>query len=69
MTAPEWYHDHAELSEVAAVLADVYAWECVEDVLRFLEKPWKWTPERNRWVALGRPDPATLDDNALEVDQ
>ncbi len=62
-TENEWWAErnaHAELGEVGAMLSEVFGWD-VEDALRFLEKPWKWNAERAKWIALGRPDPTTLE--------
>jgi len=59
----EWWASHAELFEVGSMLAELLTWS-EEDVLRFVEKPWKWGDERGRWIALGRPDAATIEDDS-----
>jgi hypothetical protein len=28
-----------------------------DELLAFLEKPWKWAPVQEQWVMLGRPGP------------
>lgn len=32
----------------------------IGDVFYYLEKPWKWSPEHTRWLALGRPNEPEL---------
>lgn len=50
-----WYQDLSELAMFAAALSERHVWEAA-DVIRLVEKPWKWTAEYHRWVAAGRPD-------------
>lgn len=51
-----WYESHAELLAFARVLVATYDdWAAIE-ILHYLEKPWKWSPERDAWDAAGRPD-------------
>ncbi len=44
-----WYESHVNVMLFARHMVDEYAWD-VADLLSFLEKPWKWTPERDVWV-------------------
>lgn len=65
-TGEQWWSSHGELYEVGSMLATVFAWGS-DDVLRFMEKPWKWSDEREQWISLGRPDPETLDADQIEI--
>lgn len=54
-TIPPWWLDHRNLAELYAYLSGS---DCPEDdaldpasVQYFLEKPWKWTDERERMLA------------------
>lgn len=38
-------------------MAEADVW-LAEEVCHFLEKPWKWQGEYDRWVSLGRPMPS-----------
>lgn len=57
-----WYTDHATLMSFVRVLARAEAFrgdsrrEDTRNILYFFEKPWKWTPEYEAWVRLGRPN-------------
>lgn len=51
----DWFTDHAELVAFAAALNSAGAFSDTGDVVRFFEKPWKWTEEHTRWVDVGRP--------------
>jgi hypothetical protein len=55
---PSWYASHDELVSFASLLVELYALgpdNSAADLLRYFEKPWQWTNEHARWVALGRP--------------
>lgn len=54
MIAP-WYLTRDELLAFATILTDAGEFPEAEDLLRFIEKPWKWTPEYEAWVRQGRP--------------
>jgi hypothetical protein len=43
-----WYEDHSNVLRLATWLEDGYT---AEQLLRFIEKPWKWAPE---WEKLTR---------------
>ena len=51
----EWYETHENLVMLATMLDDDGRFAETADVVRFLEKPWKWTPEWERWEAAGKP--------------
>lgn len=51
----EWSDGRGELAAVARMLVDVEVLESAIDVVDFVEKPWKWEPEREAWVGAGRP--------------
>lgn len=53
--ATKWFESHDELVWFAAVLTDAGEFPEAADLLRFFEKPWKWTPEHDEWARLGRP--------------
>ncbi len=56
MQMGQWFTDYEELLSFARVLEECGAF--VEDtkmLLTYFEKPWKWTPEHEKWIALGRP--------------
>jgi hypothetical protein len=59
----EWIERPGLVLAFGRILAAYYEWE-VSDVFYYFEKPWKWTPEHERWRALGmpgRPEPGALD--------
>jgi len=47
---PAWYEHHDELLAFARHMVEADDWDA-QALLAYLEKPWKWTPERNVWVA------------------
>lgn len=47
--APEWYEDHVELVAYARHMVDAGEWN-INNLMEYLEKPWKWTDERDEWV-------------------
>jgi hypothetical protein len=51
----KWFEDSAEVIAFARILVDAEGTWSAVDVLRYLEKPWKWTVEHDRWIAMGRP--------------
>lgn len=63
MNESKWFEKHDNLTAFASVLIDLGTFERPKDVLYFFEKPWKWEPEWERWVALGKP----LDLDDIEV--
>lgn len=46
--------------EFARILADAGKLIAVEEVIYFFEKPWKWTPEYQKWRRAGSPAPGDL---------
>ncbi len=57
-----WFTDYAELLAFARILKECGAFhesteegEEIDALLYYFEKPWKWTGEHDKWVALGRP--------------
>jgi hypothetical protein len=57
MTEDDWYLDRSEVVEVGRMLVETDYLTNPTETLDYIEKPWKWTPERDLWVAAGRPDP------------
>lgn len=65
-----WFEVREELVALAQVLDDSGFFDTTRDVVYFLEKPWKWSPEYERWVRAGRPaelDPFEDDEEPYEV--
>lgn len=60
----QWYEVHANLHGFACVLVATYCYSA-EDLLGFLEKPWKWTAEFRDWDARGRPSMLDEEDDAV----
>lgn len=58
MTEDEWTNDRGELVDVGRMLNDAGCFPTPEDVLNYFEKPWKWSNERELWVAADRPSPS-----------
>lgn len=52
----EWVADHGEMATVAQMLLDANLVDPA-GMVDFIEKPWKWSAERDRWVVAGRPVP------------
>jgi hypothetical protein len=46
-----WYVVHDELVAFARHMVETEDWDA-KDLIAYLEKPWKWTPEREAWVGL-----------------
>jgi len=67
-----WYTNHAEVCSFASMLIAhaQFQGESIDDslglLLYYFEKPWKWTPQRDAWVQLGRPT-ELADENDLEL--
>lgn len=51
----KWFEERAELAAVARMLTAANWLTSPEDVVYFLEKPWKWENERDAWIGAGRP--------------
>lgn len=49
-----WYADYDELTAFVRSVAKESGWT-IDDLIGFLGSPWKWTAERDTWVAAGRP--------------
>lgn len=47
MRPREWYENHENLCELYRWLEQRCDQPTGDDIARFLEKPWKWTPEWN----------------------
>lgn len=45
---PKWYEDHSELVAFGRHMVDADGWDA-KALLEYLEKPWKWTVERDEW--------------------
>lgn len=52
-----WIGDHNELAATARMLYDANVLFTAENVVDFLDEPWKWQPERDAWIGAGRPCP------------
>lgn len=55
----EWIDDRAALRETAGMLAAADYLTTAQDVVDFLDKPWKWETERTLWLEAGSPQPDT----------
>lgn len=51
---PDWFESHDELLAFARALVAGVMWSA-DELLAYLEKPWKWTEEHAAWIAAGRP--------------
>jgi hypothetical protein len=56
-----WHEDQAETLAFARVLAATHEDWSVKELFHYLEKPWKWTLDRDAWIAAGRPERLTVD--------
>lgn len=56
----KWFEDQAVVIAFARILVDSQGTLTADDVIRYFEKPWKWTDEHARWVAMGSPDVVTV---------
>ena len=55
----DWWHNAENVLEFARVMHETGEFATIDDVLYFFEKPYKWTVERERWLAMGKPEPMT----------
>ncbi len=63
----DWWSDPEEVLSLARVLvAHGGSFTSLVDLLYFFEKPWKWTSEREVWIAAGRPEGEGLPDDMFE---
>lgn len=60
----QWYETHENMVALATALDDNGYFCETKDVVRYLEKPWKWTPEWERWTKAGRPAVFNFDEPA-----
>lgn len=51
-----WIADHGELVAFARVLESACAFVHRGDVIDYFAEPHKWSPEHERWIAMGRPE-------------
>lgn len=51
----EWIDDRAALRETAGMLAAADYLTTAQDVVDFLDKPWKWETERTLWLEGAAP--------------
>lgn len=61
-----WYETHDNLVMLATMLDDDGRFDETADVVRFIEKPWKWTAEWERWEAAGKPSKFDFELEAVE---
>lgn len=52
----QWIADRVEILTFAGILVRADWLDTAQEVLDYFEKPWKWTVERELWIACGRPD-------------
>ena len=52
-----WYDDLSELISFGRVMCEVDGWFDQKVAFDYVEKPYKWHPEHETWVAHGRPMP------------
>lgn len=50
-----WYNDHRELVLFAETLMELGEVNTAEQMLAFVEKPWKYNEAHDAWVREGRP--------------
>lgn len=55
---PGWFESYDEVVLFARVLVATFDWDA-DNLLSYLEKPWKWTPEHADWCAEGRKESLT----------
>ncbi len=55
MAEDEWFNDRGELAAVGRALIDAGCFTDPVEMLDFIEKPWKWSVDRDVWFAAGRP--------------
>ena len=52
-----WYASLGEVAAFARAMVDAGEFDA-RDVCSYVEKPWKWTDERDHWVLTGRGEVA-----------
>lgn len=62
-----WIGDHQELAATARMLYAANVLFTAEDVLDWLDAPWKWQSERDAWIVAGRPFPTDPGWDLLEA--
>lgn len=55
MANVEWYEDYRELGSFASVLYDADEFDDVSELLYYIEKPYKWDTEHDKWEEMGNP--------------
>ena len=53
----EWWEDRSYVTEFGRLLYEADILDIAPLIMDYFEKPWKWTPEHEAWVALDRPTP------------
>ncbi len=51
----KWTGDYGEVVIFAHVLVRSFGWGAAE-LLEYLEKPWKWSDEHEKWDTAQRPE-------------
>lgn len=59
-----WCNSHDEIVAFGRILVSNYDWTMAE-FFRYLEKPWKWSPEHAVWVKAGKPGEVSDELNQL----
>lgn len=54
-----WINDREALHATADMLTSAGWLDTAQDVVYFLEKPWKWQEQRDLWIAAGSPTPGS----------
>ena len=49
MDITKWHETYTNVFEFAEWLEDEHYWVNTSHLLRYFEKPWKWTPEYELW--------------------
>jgi hypothetical protein len=52
----DWYEDRDELVDFARHMVDADEWN-ENNLMEYLEKPWKWTDERDAWMRTDKAAP------------
>jgi hypothetical protein len=55
MAETEWFEDYHELASFADALDEANEWDDVEELLYYIEKPFKWNTEHEKWEEFGNP--------------
>lgn len=61
MNEEKWFEVYDNVTALASALNDDWRFETPTDMLRYFEKPWKWTPEWEAWTAAGKPTAFSFD--------